>query len=109
MAPFTLSQLESTPTPEPEAWAPAHAKGMSTVEAPTETPAECLLNGWAIILQLLEACMMAAPDYKPELLEDQEVWMHEWVSVKVSTLEHICARMCGCCHAWYATHTMTDT
>jgi hypothetical protein len=72
MAPFNLSQLESTPTPAPEARVPAHAKGMSTAKAPTETPTECLLKGWAVILQSLEACVMAAPDHKPELLEDQE-------------------------------------
>jgi hypothetical protein len=94
MAPFTLSQLKSTPTPEPEARAPAHAKGMSTVEARTETPTERLLKGWAIILQSLEACMMAAPDHKPELLEDQEVWMREWVSMKVSALDLICTHFC---------------
>jgi hypothetical protein len=93
MAPFTLSQLESTPTPEPEAQAPAHAKGASTVEVPTETPTECLLKGWAIILQLLKACMMVAPDHKPELLEDQEAWMCKWVSVKVSALDLICTHM----------------
>jgi hypothetical protein len=86
MAPFNLSQLESTPTPEPEAQAPAHAKGTSTVEVPTETPTEHLLKGWAVILQSLEACVMVAPDHKPELLEDQEAWMHEWISVKVSVL-----------------------
>jgi hypothetical protein len=93
MAPFTLSQLESTPTPEPEARVPAHAKGVSTVEVPTETPTECLLKGWAVILQSLKACVMAAPDHKAELLEDQEAWMHEWVSVKVSTLDLICTHM----------------
>jgi hypothetical protein len=87
MPPFNLSQLESTSTPEPEAQAPAHAKGVSTVEVPTETPTERLLKGWAIILQLLEACAMAAPDHKPDLLEDQEAWMCEWVSMKVSALD----------------------
>jgi hypothetical protein len=96
MAPFNLSQLESTPTPEPEARVPAHVKGMSTAEVPTETPTECLLKGWAVILQSLEACMMVAPDHKAELLEDQEAWMHEWVSVKVSMLYSICAHMRGC-------------
>jgi len=96
MAPFNLSQLESTPTPEPEARTPAHAKGASTMEAPTETPTERLLKGWAVILQFLEACVMVVPDHKPELLEDQEVWMHEWVSMKVSTLYPICAHMHGC-------------
>jgi hypothetical protein len=94
MAPFNLSQLESTPTPEPKAWAPTHAKGTSTMEAPTETPTEHLLKGWAVTLQLLEGCVMVAPDHKPELLEDQEAWMREWVSVKVSTLCPICAHMC---------------
>jgi hypothetical protein len=93
MAPFNLSQLESTPTPEPEARVPAHAKGASTMEAPTETPTKHLLKGWAVILQSLEACVMAAPDHKPELLEDQEAWMHEWVSMKVSTLYPICTHM----------------
>jgi len=29
---------------------------------------------------------MVAPDHKPELLEDQEAWMREWVSMKVSVL-----------------------
>jgi len=95
MAPFNLSQLESTPTPEPEAQAPAHAKGASTTEVPTKTPTERLLKEWAIILQSLEACMMAAPDHKAELLEDQEAWMREWVSMKVSVLDPICARMHG--------------
>jgi hypothetical protein len=95
MAPFNLSQLESTPTPEPEAWAPAHAKGASTTEAPTETPTEHLLKGWAVVLQSLEGCVMAAPDHKPELLEDQEAWMCEWVSVKVSMLYSICVHMRG--------------
>jgi len=74
MAPFNLSQLESTPTPEPEAQVPAYAKGTSTAEVPTETPTECLLKGWAVILQSLKVCMMAVPDHKPELLEDQEAW-----------------------------------
>jgi hypothetical protein len=94
IAPFNLSQLESTPTPEPEAQVSAHAKGASTAEAPTKTPTECLLKGWAIILQLLEACVMVVPDHKAELLEDQEVWMCEWVSMKVSMLDPICTHMC---------------
>jgi hypothetical protein len=102
MAPFNLSQLESTPTPEPEAWAPAHAKGVSTAEAPTETPTECLLKGWAVILQLLKVCVMVVPDHKPELLEDQEAWMHEWISIKVSTLYPICT--CVCWHAFVLMH-----
>jgi hypothetical protein len=93
MPPFNLSQLESTPTPEPEARAPAHAKGASTVEEPTETPTKRLLKGWGIILQSLEACVMAVPDHKPDLLEDQEVWMREWVSVKVSMLHPFGAHM----------------
>jgi hypothetical protein len=96
MAPFNLSQLESTPTPEPEAQVPAHAKGASTAEVPTETPTEHLLKGWAVILQMLEACVMAAPDHKPELLEDQEALMCEWVSMKVSMLDPICTCMRGC-------------
>jgi len=29
---------------------------------------------------------MAAPNHKPDLLEDQEAWMHEWVSMMVSAL-----------------------
>jgi len=87
MPPFNLSQLESTPTPEPEARVPAPAKGASTAEAPTKTPTERLLKGWAIILQSLEACAMAAPDHKPDLLEDQEAWMREWVSMQVSALD----------------------
>jgi hypothetical protein len=86
MAPFNLSQLESTPTPEPEAWAPAHAKGASTVEVPTKTPTACLFKGWAETLQSLEGCVMSVPDHKPELLEDQEAWMCKWISVKVSTV-----------------------
>jgi hypothetical protein len=86
MAPFHLSQLESTPTPEPEAWVPAHTKGRSTMEAPTETTTQHLLKGWAVILQSLEGCVMAVPDHKPELLEDQEAWMRKWVSMKVSAL-----------------------
>jgi len=94
MAPFNLSQLESTPIPEPETHAPAYAKGASTAEAPTKTPTERLLKGWAVTLQSLEGCVMAAPDHKPELLEDQEVWMHKWVSVKVSMLCPICMHMC---------------
>jgi len=94
MLPFTLSQLQSTPTPEPEARAPAHAKGASTAEEPTETPTERLLKGWGAILQSLEACTMAAPDHKPDLLEDQEVWMRKWVSVKVSALDPFGARLC---------------
>jgi hypothetical protein len=36
---------------------------------------------------------MAAPDHKPDLLEDQEAWMHEWVSVKVSALDPFGTRM----------------
>jgi hypothetical protein len=75
---------------------PAHAKGASTAEAPPEAPTERLLKGWAVILQLLEACVMVAPDHKPELLEDQEAWMRKWVSMKVSALYPICARMRGC-------------
>jgi hypothetical protein len=67
----------------------------STVEEPTETPTERLLKGWGIVLQSLEACAMAAPDHKPDLLEDQEAWMHEWVSVKVSALDPFGMRMCG--------------
>jgi hypothetical protein len=94
MPPFNLSQLQSTPTPEPEARAPAHAKGASTAEEPTETSTERLLKGWGAILQSLEACAMAAPDHKPDLLEDQEAWMREWVSVKVSTLDPFGARLC---------------
>jgi hypothetical protein len=39
--------------------------------------------------------MMAVPDYKAELLEDQEAWMHEWVSMKVGALDPICTHMCG--------------
>jgi len=95
MPPFNLSQLQSTPTPEPEAWALAHAKGASTAEEPTETPTECLLKGWGVVLQSLEACAMAAPDHKPDLLEDQEAWMREWVSMKVSMLDPFGARMRG--------------
>jgi hypothetical protein len=87
MPPFNLSQLQSTPTPEPEARVPSHAKGASTVEEPTETPTEHLLKGWGAILQSLEACAMVVPDHKPDLLEDQEVWMREWVSMKVSALD----------------------
>jgi hypothetical protein len=98
MPPFNLSQLQSTPTPEPEARVPAHAKGTSTVEEPTETPTERLLKGWGIVLQLLEACAMAAPDHKPDLLEDQEAWMREWVSMKVSMLDPFGARMRGVMH-----------
>jgi len=66
MPPFNLSQLQSTPTPEPEARAPAHAKGASTVEEPTKTPTERLLKGWGVVLQSLEVCTMAAPDHKPD-------------------------------------------
>jgi hypothetical protein len=95
MAPVNLSQLESTPTPEPKAQVPAHAKGTSTVKVPTKTSTERLLKGWAVVLQLLEGCVMVVPDHKPELLEDQEAWMHEWVSVKVSALYPICVCMCG--------------
>jgi len=94
MPPFDLSQLQSTPTPEPEAWAPAHAKGASTAEEPTETPTERLFKGWGVVLQSLKACAMAAPDHKPDLLEDQEAWMREWVSVKVSMLDPFGARFC---------------
>jgi hypothetical protein len=95
MPPFSVSQLQSTPTPKPEARAPAHDKGASTVEEPTKTPSERLLKGWGAILQLLEACAMAAPDHKPDLLEDQEVWMREWVSVKVNALDPVGAHMHG--------------
>jgi hypothetical protein len=97
MPPFNLSQLQYTPTPEPEARAPAHAKGTSTVEEPTETPTEHLLKGWGVVLQSLKACVMAAPDHKPDLLEDQEAWMHKWVSVKVSALDPF-----GACFCTYA-------
>jgi hypothetical protein len=38
---------------------------------------------------------MAAPDHKPDLLEDQEAWMREWVSVKVSALDPFGACMRG--------------
>jgi hypothetical protein len=102
MAPFNLFQLESTPTPEPEARAPAHTKGTYTVEVPTETPTERLLKGWAVTLQLLEGCVMAAPDHKPELLEDQKAWMREWVSMKVSMLCPICVGVCFCTYASFA-------
>jgi hypothetical protein len=64
MPPFNLSQLQSTPTPEPEARVPAHAKGASTAEEPTETPTERLLKGWGVVLQSLEMCAMAVPDHK---------------------------------------------
>jgi hypothetical protein len=94
MPPFNLSQLQSTPTPEPEAQVPAHAKGVSTAEEPTETPTEHLLKGWGVVLQLLEVCMMAAPDHKPDLLEDQEAWMRKWVSMKVSALDPFGACIC---------------
>jgi len=40
---------------------------------------------------------MAAPDHKPDLLEDQEAWMREWVSVKVSALDPF-----GVCFCTYA-------
>jgi hypothetical protein len=95
MPPFNLSQLQFTPTPEPEARAPAYAKGASTAEELTETPTERLLKGWGVVLQSLEACAMAAPDHKPDLLEDQEAWMREWVSMKVSTLDPFGARFCA--------------
>jgi hypothetical protein len=96
MAPFTLSQLESTPTPEPEAQVPAHAKGVSTAEGPTKTPTEHLLKGWAVILQSFKAYAMVAPDHKPDLLEDQEAWMRKWVSMKVSALDPFGAHMRRC-------------
>jgi hypothetical protein len=102
MAPFNLSQLESTPIPEPEAWAPAHAKGTSTAEVPAKTPTEYLLKGCAMILQSLKACVMAVPDHEPELLEDQEAWMRKWISVKVSVLYPICTHVCGHALCTYA-------
>jgi hypothetical protein len=37
---------------------------------------------------------MAAPDHKPDLLEDQEAWMREWVSMKVSALDPFGTRFC---------------
>ncbi|KAG2099596.1 uncharacterized protein F5147DRAFT_763050 [Suillus discolor] len=51
MPPFTAAMLNATPSPEPE-------------------PRLGLFLG-----------VMAAPDLKPELLEDQEMWMREWHSV----------------------------
>jgi len=96
MAPFNLSQLESTLIPEPEAQAPAHAKDASTVEAPAKAATTHFLKAWADTLQLLEGCVMVAPDHKPELLEDQEMWMCEWNSVKVSMLSPIGMHMHDC-------------
>jgi hypothetical protein len=94
MPPFNLSQHQSTTTPEPEARAPAHAKGASTAEEPAKTPTERLLKGWGVVLQSLEACAMAVPDHKPDLLEDQEAWMCEWASMKVSALDPFGTRFC---------------
>jgi len=81
---------------------PAHAKGASTAEEPTETPTERLLKGWGVVLQSLEACAMVAPDHKPDLLEDQEAWMCEWVSMKVSALDPFGAHMRGRALCTYA-------
>jgi hypothetical protein len=65
------------------------------MEVPTKTLTARLFKGWVETLQLLEGCVMVVPDHKPELLEDQEVWMCKWVSMKVSTLSPIGMHMHG--------------
>jgi hypothetical protein len=55
-----------------------------------ETDVDRLLKGWNDTLSVLDGCVAATPDPKPELLEDQEAWMREWQSVLVSTHSYSC-------------------
>ncbi|KAG2101390.1 uncharacterized protein F5147DRAFT_812390 [Suillus discolor] len=81
MPPFTAAMLNATPSPEPEPVAQGHPEDAPMADASAESNTDRLLSAWASSLVSLEACVMAAPDLKPELLEDQEMWMREWHSV----------------------------
>ncbi|KAG1842583.1 hypothetical protein C8R48DRAFT_678982 [Suillus tomentosus] len=81
MAPFNITMLNSTPSPEPEPVAQGAPEDASMADASVESDTNRLFSTWAASLVALEACVMAAPDLKPELLEDQEMWLREWRSV----------------------------
>ncbi|KAG1765352.1 hypothetical protein EDD22DRAFT_951165 [Suillus occidentalis] len=76
---FNASMLASTPSPGPE----VHPSGEDAhmEDSVVETDVDRLLKGWNSTLMALDGCVAAVPDPKPELLEDQEAWMHEWGSV----------------------------
>lgn len=86
MAPFTAAMLTTTPSPEPEPVVQGHCEDTRMEDANTESDTDRLFGAWTAILTSLEGCVMTAPDLKPELLEDQEMWLREWHSVLVSAL-----------------------
>ncbi|KAG1829444.1 hypothetical protein EV424DRAFT_1535775 [Suillus variegatus] len=81
MAPFTAAMLTTTPSPEPEPVAQGHSEDARMEDTNTESNTDRLFGAWTTILTSLEGCVMTAPDLKPELLEDQEMWLREWHSV----------------------------
>ncbi|KAG1827668.1 hypothetical protein EV424DRAFT_1537250 [Suillus variegatus] len=81
MAPFTAAMLTTTPSPEPEPVVQGHCEDTRMEDANTESDTDRLFGAWTAILTSLEGCVMTAPDLKPELLEDQEMWLREWHSV----------------------------
>ncbi|KAG1878520.1 hypothetical protein C8R48DRAFT_668601 [Suillus tomentosus] len=81
MPTFNVAMLNTTPSPEPVPVAQGPPEDAPMGDASAESDTDRLLAAWASILVSLEGCVVSAPDLKPELLEDQEMWLREWYSV----------------------------
>ncbi|KAG2112336.1 uncharacterized protein F5147DRAFT_771399 [Suillus discolor] len=85
---FNPAMLTASPSPSPEPEErPQDSGDTSTNDAtldntaskePEESIVDQIDRAWAAVLNTMHVCIDTSPPSKPELLEEQESWLHDW-------------------------------
>ncbi|KAG2116478.1 uncharacterized protein F5147DRAFT_768845 [Suillus discolor] len=101
---FDPAMLTASPSPSPEPEEHDQNNGNASLDdatldtAPPKEPQESIANrierSWAVVLNTMCICVKTSPPPKPELLEEQELWLCDWntaMADMTSVFERACA------------------
>ncbi|KAG2108672.1 uncharacterized protein F5147DRAFT_773466 [Suillus discolor] len=85
---FDPAMLTASPSPSPEPEEHVQNNGDASLDDATldtvppkelqESVANQIERSWAVVLTTMDICVKTSPPPKPELLEEQESWLHDW-------------------------------
>ncbi|KAG2112654.1 uncharacterized protein F5147DRAFT_771200 [Suillus discolor] len=101
---FDPAMLTASPSPSPEPEECVQNNGDTSLDdatldtappkEPQESVADRIEQSWAAVLTTMRVCVKTLPPPKPELLEEQESWFHDWntaMADMTSVFEQACA------------------
>ncbi|KAG2107748.1 uncharacterized protein F5147DRAFT_774199 [Suillus discolor] len=96
---FDPAMLTASPSPSPEPEECTQNNGDTTLDTvPPKEPQESIANwierSWAVVLDTMHICMKMSPPPKPELLEEQESWLHDW-NTAMADMTSVFKRACA--------------